>query len=374
MRYVTGLDALPRLVRNLHSSGYTVLGPKLVDGAVCMMEIESAEDLARGIVDTQSPGGYRTSPSGKGYFSAVNGPQSPKKYLHPNGVEMVKMTEDLRVLRGDSKDNVDKKYAFLGLRPCDLQAVRVLDRVFKVPPFEDPVYTPLRNNSILVVANCTRAGENCFCASMGTGPKAMDGYDISITELSDKLLIDITDESMNLLGGIELAPATEGDILTEDHLMDDVRNQEHKAIDVNDPARQVYAGLDSPVWDEVAQTCLSCGNCTMVCPTCFCNTMEEVTDLNDGSVTRVRLWDSCLSKEFTHAAGVNPRLDRKARYRQFVMHKFAYWPDQSGVYGCVGCGRCITWCPVGIDITDTVNRVLKGQAGTSSITEVAKVG
>ncbi len=373
LQFVTGRDSLKTLVSNLRSMGYTVVGPKVEDGAVCLGEIEGIADLASGVVDFQAPGRYRLEGHSESTFSAVNGPHSAKKYLHPAWVPMLKLTDGQERLRMESVPHADKKYAFLGLRPCDLKAVEVLDRALMAPGLKDPVYTPLREASVIIVVNCGRAGENCFCASMGTGPKSDGGYDLALTELDDRLIVDIPDGKAKLMDGAELRPASQQDIRDELDLVQRVKDGMHKSIERQDPSDFMYEGSESPVWSEVAQRCLSCGNCTMVCPTCFCNTLQDVTDLKDGSVTRERVWDSCLSKKFTYSVGGNPRLERKARYRQFVMHKFAYWPDQFKLYGCVGCGRCITWCPVGIDISDTVNRVLRSQGDKRPLPEVVKV-
>jgi sulfhydrogenase subunit beta (sulfur reductase) len=373
LQYTVGREALTKLISNLLSLGYTVVGPTLADDAVCLTEITKLEDLATGIVDVQSLGRYRIEGTSPFVFSAVNGPHSPKKFLHPGKVPVLKLKDDREGLKTESNSTADKKFAFLGIRPCDLKAVEVLDRALLLPHHKDPIYGPLRNESIFIVVNCGRAGENCFCASMGTGPKAESGYDLAITELPDKLIVDVADGRLNLMDGMELRPAQPNEVRQESDLMRKVSGEMQKKIDREDPSEFMYGGLESPVWDEVAQRCLSCGNCTMVCPTCFCNTVQDVSDLKDGSVTRVRLWDSCMSRNFTYSVGGNPRLDRKARYRQFVMHKFAYWPDQFKLYGCVGCGRCITWCPVGIDISDTVNRVLKAQGDKRPLPEVVKV-
>jgi len=359
MRFTTQRDAIPKLIQNLQGLGYVVIGPSVSEGVVRLMEIAAPDDLASGVVDIQAPGRYRLSGGSSFAFSAVNGPDSPKKFLHPAEVELVKYTEDGKGIELVSAHQSEKRYAFFGLRPCDLRGVEVMDRTMMVPGFEDPVYSGLRNNSIFVVVNCTRAGENCFCSSMGTGPGADSGYDLAITELPDKLLLDVPERRANLVKGIELAPATEEDLRTGEEMVQGARDQMGRRIEEENPAKSMYAGLDSCVWGKTAERCLACGNCTMVCPTCFCNTIRDKTDLRDGSVSRMRTWDSCLSKDFTYSAGGNPRQARAARYRQFVMHKFAYWTDEFGVYGCVGCGRCITWCPVGIDITETVNGVLK---------------
>jgi len=249
-----------------------------------------------------------------------------------------------------------------------------MDRVMMVPGFEDEIYSRLRKSSVFVVVNCTRPGGNCFCASMGTGPSADEGYDLAITELPEKLLLDVPEESMRLLQGVKLAPATEEDLNAAREMTRLATEQMGRKISKPNPSGLMYAGTYSPVWEEAAERCLACGNCTMVCPTCFCNSIRDRTDLVDGSVSRVRTWDSCLSKDFVYSAGGNPRAKRSARYRQFVMHKFAYWPDQFGVYGCIGCGRCITWCPVGIDITETVNGVLAGQPERREGEEMAQVG
>lgn len=359
---------------NLRSAGYTVVGPVLEDGVVCLDEVVKAEDMAAGVVDAQAPGVYKTRHEGNQTFSAVNGPHSPKRYLHPGEVRLMELGPELDRREQEANGHASKKYAFLGIRPCDLRAVRTLDGVLMVPGFEDSIYTPLREASILIAVNCARAGENCFCASMGTGPKASEGFDMALTELPGGILVETKTEYVSLLDGIELRSPMADELQQEKRLMEHVVSEMHKKVALNNLTETMIEKLDSPVWSAAAERCLSCGNCTMVCPTCFCYSIKDVSDLNDGSVARVRVWDSCLSKEFTYAAGGNPRRERKARYRQFVMHKFAYWPEQFGVYGCVGCGRCITWCPVGIDITETVNGVLRGPAASEPRTEAVKAG
>ncbi len=361
MYFTARTEVIPRLIQNLRHQGYVVIGPSVSDGVVRFAEIGDQADLASGVVDVQAPGKYRLEGDSQSVFSYVNGPDSPKKYLHPAEVELVKYLEGSRGVEVVSAYSSKAKYAFFGLRPCDLKGVGVMDRTMMVPGFEDSIYSSLRKGSVFVVVNCTRAGESCFCASMGTGPEADSGYDVAITELPDKLLFDVPERNLGMLQGIDLSPATEEDLRTAREMVRSAREHMGKVIEEDGPAKLMRAGMDSPIWGEAAERCLACGNCSMVCPTCFCNTVRDMTDLRDGSVSRVRVWDSCLSKDFTYSAGGNPRQSRASRYRQFVMHKFAYWPDEFGIYGCVGCGRCITWCPVGIDITATVNAVLRGR-------------
>ena len=373
MHFTAAKGSVPRLILNLQRQGFTVVGPSLSEGVIRLRELRGAGDLASGVADIQGPGSYGLGAESAFVFASVNGPDSPKGYLHPAEVELSKLVDKGSGVELVSAFHSDRKYAFFGIRPCDLRAVEIMDRTMLVPGFEDPVYSTLRDDSIFIVANCTRAGENCFCASMGTGPAAESGYDVAITELPEKLLFDIPERNMSLFQGIELDAATEEELREGEEMVRHAKKQMGRRISEKDPARQMYATLDSPEWGKTAERCLACGNCTMVCPTCFCNTIIDRTDLRDGSVHRVRVWDSCLSKDFVYSAGGNPRQQRAARYRQFVMHKFAYWPDEFGTYGCVGCGRCITWCPVGIDITDTVNGVLKDQQGAAKKVEARPV-
>jgi len=361
MHFTAPKGSIPGLIRNLRDRGYTVVGPSLSEGVVRLMELTGSADLATGVVDVQAPGSYALGRESPLVFSSVNGPDSPKRYIHPAEVELSKLVDIGDGIESVSAFHPVGKFAFFGIRPCDLRAVEVMDRTMLTPGFEDRVYSALRNNSIFIVVNCTKAGENCFCVSMGTGPSAESGYDVAITELPEKLLVDIPEKNTPLFQGIELKPATEAELRTGAEMVQRAREQMGMRIAERDPSKRMYAAMDSPAWGKVAERCLACGNCTMVCPTCFCNTIIDRIDLRDESVSRVRVWDSCLSRDFVYSAGGNPRLQKMARYRQFVMHKFAYWPDEFGTYGCVGCGRCITWCPVGIDITETVNGVLKDQ-------------
>jgi ferredoxin len=373
MHFTAAKGSVPRLILSLQRQGYTVVGPSLSEGVVRLSELRGGGDLASGVVDIQGPGSYVLGGENAFVFASVNGPDSPKKYLHPAEVELSKLVDRGSGVELVSAFHSDRRYAFFGIRPCDFRGVSVMDKTMLMPGFEDPVYSTLRDDSIFIVVNCTRAGENCFCASMGTGPAAESGYDVAITELPEKLLFDIPERNMILFQGIELRAATEEELREGEEMVRNAMVQMGRRISEKDPKRQMLAALDSPVWEKAAERCLACGNCTMVCPTCFCNTINDRTDLKDGSVSRVRIWDSCLSKDFVYSAGGNPRQQRTARYRQFVMHKFAYWPDEFGTYGCVGCGRCITWCPVGLDITDTVNGVLKDRQDAAKKVEAPPV-
>jgi Fe-S-cluster-containing hydrogenase component 2 len=124
----------------------------------------------------------------------------------------------------------------------------------------------------------------------------------------------------------------------------------------------LYSNYEHPRWDQVAARCLSCANCTMVCPTCFCTTVEDVTDLSGEHAERWRKWDSCFTANFSYIHGGNIRATVKSRYRQWMTHKLATWIDQFGESGCVGCGRCITWCPVAIDLTEEVRAIRESEA------------
>jgi formate hydrogenlyase subunit 6/NADH:ubiquinone oxidoreductase subunit I len=125
----------------------------------------------------------------------------------------------------------------------------------------------------------------------------------------------------------------------------------------------LYSSADSPVWDDVAQRCLACGNCTAVCPTCFCTTVEDVSDLTGDHVQRDRVWDSCFNADFSYLHGGSVRESTRSRYRQWMTHKLGSWHDQFGMSGCVGCGRCVTWCPAAIDITEEAAALRRGAGG-----------
>jgi ferredoxin len=374
MRYTAAPGALFHIAENLRSLGYVVVGPVLSNGVIRLGEIRGAEDLATGLADRHNPGSYELTGQSPLAFAAVNGPDSFKRFLHPSGVELTRLYEKPDGFEVAPRPPWKTKYAFFGIRPCDLAALHLMDRTMLAPGLEDPTYKARRKDSIFIVANCTRAEHNCFCTSMGTGPRADSGYDLSITELPGKLIIDVAEGRLDLLAGVEIRPSTKEEINAEAEAMFRTSEQMARRFEKEDLPPQLYDAMDSPFWGEVADRCLACGNCTMVCPTCFCNTVREETDLAAGSVSRVRVWDSCLSKDFVYSAGGNPRLLRRDRYRQFVMHKFAYWRDQFGGFGCVGCGRCITWCPVGIDITATVNGVLEKAPGAKAKMEAVQVG
>lgn len=347
---------LDQLIQSLRAMDYRVVGPKLDQDAIVYAELESATDLPIGWTDQQEPGKYRIAKTDASAHFAYNlGPHSWKQFLFPSQhtVATADRTDD--GWRMSTPDSSVPKYAFIGVRACELSAIAIQDRVFTQGPYVDPIYQSRRNAALIVAVNCTQAASTCFCTSMGTGPECRSGFDLALTEIADGFVVEVGSQlGREVLGRLDHQPANpiQQNAAFVGRQQAVVQISKHMKTD---GVRDLLLGnLEHPRWDHVAERCLSCTNCTMVCPTCFCSTVTEVTDLTGDHVERQRTWDSCFNIDFSYMGGENIRADRRSRYRQWLTHKLASWEDQFDTSGCVGCGRCITWCPVGIDLTEEV--------------------
>jgi len=356
--------ALQRVVDALRGDGYRVLGPVLRQEAVTLDAIDAVEDLPIGWRDHQSPGAWRLERVGdERVFGVVHGPESLKRQvfapreplLQIEGAGPGRPFEATPVLPGT------ERVALLGVRACDLAGLAVKDRIFLHDRHPDPHYAARREGLFLVAVSCTRSVDTCFCTSMGTGPEATAGFDLALTELDEGFVVRAGSAAgAALLEGLALGPVPEGALDEERRALDDCAAGMRRRLDTTDIRELLYGNLEHPRWDDVASRCLSCTNCTMVCPTCFCHDEREEPSV-DGTVSlRVREWDSCFDVDHGQIHGKNFRPRIRDRYRQWLVHKLASWIDQFGTSGCVGCGRCITWCPVGIDLTEEVAAIRGG--------------
>ncbi len=361
MTDVMDAAALADLLDGLARQGYTVVGPTVTDGAIVYDELDSVDDLPRGWTDEQAPGHYRLARrDDDALFGYAVGPHSWKRYLLPptHTVWSAERTDDGGVRILDDPTPVPR-YAFVGVRSCELAAIAVQDRVFIQGPAVDTVYARRRDEVLLIAVNCGDPAGTCFCVSMGTGPRATGGYDLALTEVLDddghRFVVEVgTDAGRVALDAAVHRPATDDDRTAAREVTQRAAQRMGRVMDTTAIKELLYGNLEHPRWDDVASRCLACGNCTLACPTCFCTSVTDVTDLAGDHIERHRAWDSCFTLDFTWTAGAPVRATTVSRYRQWMTHKLATWIDQFGTSGCVGCGRCITWCPVGIDITEEV--------------------
>ena len=357
------VEHLNTLISNLRDQGYSVLGPVVQDDAIVYDEIKSSEDLPIGWIDTQSKASYRlTKRAAKTLFNFTVGPQSWKKYLHKPSVRILEAEKNGNEFAVNDAQPPAKKQAFLGVRACELHAIAIQDKVLLGGPYVDPIYAELRSNTLIIAVNCEKAGGTCFCASMGTGPRAERGYDLSLTEVRESdhhyFLVEIGSAvGAAVLAGIPTEVASESDIQAANRVIATATHQMGRKVDLSEMKEILYRNTENPRWLDVASRCMSCANCTVVCRTCFCTTIEDTTDLRGTRAERWRKWDSCFTMEFSYIHGGSIRTSPGTRYRQWLTHKFGSWVDQFGSSGCVGCGRCITWCPVGIDVTEELKAI-----------------
>jgi sulfhydrogenase subunit beta (sulfur reductase) len=352
---------LGNLHQALKKAGYRIIGPRVHAGAISLGELESAADLPFGWGVTLSPGGYRLRQrDDQAAFGHSAGPGSWKEFLHPPRERLWSAHHgEAGAIQDDEFGEPDSKLAFLGVRPCDLRAIQIQDRVLGGPAHPDSAYARRRAEVFIVAVNCTEPGETCFCVSMETGPQAGPGYDLLLTELtgaSDHTFIVEAGSAAGaaLLANLALMPADSANRRRAETAVESAATLMGRSMETDGLRELLAASHDADRWDEVAARCLTCGNCTMACPTCFCTTVEDVTDLTGDHAERWQSWASCFDIDFSYLHGGPVRSSGVSRYRQWLTHKLGTWHDQFGTSGCVGCGRCIVWCPVGIDITEEV--------------------
>ncbi|HEY9165168.1 MAG TPA: 4Fe-4S dicluster domain-containing protein [Candidatus Kryptonia bacterium] len=358
---------LQQLLNALRSDGYTTIAPTIHDGAIVYDRVDSIDMLPIGWSDEQEPASYRLKKhKDETYFDFGPAPQSWKRFLYPPMKKLFSIVRNGKSLTAVPEKDPTMKYAFIGVRACELSAILIQDKILVDGPYADNAYTDARKNLFTVAINCTRPGGTCFCASMKSGPKVKSGFDLALTEMSagkeHYFIMQVgTELGSRIAGMVETTPATDEEVGAADALIMRAESEMKKSVETEGLQALLSENLDHPQFDNVAGRCLLCGNCTLVCPTCFCSTIEDSTDLFGHVATRTRRWDSCFTMDFAKVAGGNYRISPKSRYRQWLTHKFSTWVGQYGMFGCVGCGRCITWCPVGIDVTAEIRSIRGAQ-------------
>lgn len=358
-------EALDKLLAQLRDDGYAVIGPRLVDGVVKYLPVSSLADLPRGVFDRLGPGHYLTEETDSPHlFAYTPGPEGLKPYLYPSREVVYTAAGDENDFKLEIPSKDYPRYAFLGVRPCDLHAVAILDKVLMDGPHPDPGYTARRSAACFIAVNCSHPADTCFCESTGTGPGMRGLADMALTEVvhdSQSIygLECFTPTGNTLLNSVARRDATPDEYRAIEQVKTNAREQLQRGININEVRDALLAYGQESHWDDVAKRCLACANCTMSCPTCFCNTMEDTTNLTGSEATRTRVWDSCFTLDFSYIHGGSIRESGGARYRHWITHKLGTWREQFGTGGCVGCGRCIAWCPVGIDITEEAENLVK---------------
>lgn len=351
------------LIDALAKRGFRVVGPVARDGAIVYDDVKSAEDLPKGWTDEQDGGLYRLKRrDDEALFGYAVGPHSWKKFLHPPTLRLWRAKREGESVQFIEEEEELEKLAFLGVRSCELHAIAIQDRVFLEGRSVDQGYEERRRNVFIVAINCAQSAGTCFCVSMNAGPKASFGYDLALTEVLEEgehyfVAEAGTERGAELLSECERREAKEEEAERAESVVQKTAERMGRRLDTTDIKELLYRNYENPRWNDVAQRCLTCANCTMVCPTCFCTTVEDVTDLEGEHAERWRKWDSCFNLDFSYIHGGSVRKSVQSRYRQWMTHKLATWIDQFGTSGCVGCGRCITWCPVGIDITEEARAI-----------------
>ena len=349
---------LDALIHALRKAGRRVIGPTVREGAIVYDEIESAAALPVGLRDEQSAGRYRlTERSDDRVFGYTVGPTPWKRYTFPPDLPIA--TAHRTGSFGFDQTQLDAPaLAFLGVRACEIAALAIQDRVFLGGQFTDEDFRARRKAAFIVAVQCTTSSSTCFCSSMGTGPEVRNGYDILLTEIDEGFVVQAgSPVGAAIVAHLPTRRPTHAETGAAVDSVEAVRTQIGETLPMAGIDQRLKHQLDNPRWGVVAERCVECGNCTMSCPTCFCTSVTERSDMEGRTSVTERQWDSCFDVNFAKVAGGDFRARPRDRYRQWLTHKFSTWWDQFGSSGCVGCGRCITWCPVRIDVREELQAI-----------------
>ncbi|MGD0002353.1 MAG: 4Fe-4S dicluster domain-containing protein [Bryobacteraceae bacterium] len=370
-------EHLGRLIALLAEQGYEVIGPRKEGAAIRWGPVGSLDDLPAGVGSESTPGHYRLRErAGPERFAWGPSPDSVKRWLHVPEARFAQASKTNGTFHILHEEPPSAKVAFLGLRPCDVAALERLDKVFMEDRFVEEHYAARRRDALFIAVNCTVSLETCFCASMECGPRAAKGFDIALTEHVsggeapgglEYMAETGTARGLHLVEALG-APRAEAAFVAEcREASKQAGASQSRKVDWRSAVAVMLRSFEHPRWEETAQRCLACANCTLSCPTCFCVNTIEKTSLDGQSGERKRLWDTCFTQSFTYIHGGSVRTSVKSRYRQWLGHKLAWWQQQFGTAGCTGCGRCIAWCPAGIDITEEFNELAGTAQGGKSV-------
>ncbi|MFC1869905.1 4Fe-4S dicluster domain-containing protein [Chloroflexota bacterium] len=279
---------------------------------------------------------------------------SPKAQFFPPLEEMFRFHKESEGYRIEPAVPDEHRQLIFGIRPCDAKALAILDPVFK-DAYEDPYYLAKRRNTVLVGLGCTNPGESCFCTSLGIIPGASDNVDLMLTDTGEHFLMAaMTPAGQELIASSEgVEEATEADEATARELKEAAESKVTRTLDTKNIGEKLQSSFDDEeYWEKVAAKCISCGICTLLCPTCYCFDINDEVVKKQGA--RFRSWDSCGFSVYTRMPMENPRKEKWRRVRQKVCHKYEFYPMNFDVIACTGCGRCIRLCPVNWDITQTL--------------------
>jgi ferredoxin len=293
------------------------------------------------------------------YLEYGNSTVPPKKVVFPQTETLFRFVLGNPELREKSVEEEGSTVIF-GLRPCDARAMAIVDNLFKWD-YEDPYYLRRRELTTLVGLACnTPPSINCFCTSLQGDPFGEENLDVLLVDLGDGYLVKVlTEKGEGLVGTLEsyLDEASEEAKKQAVEAAERARSGIKRGIDPGGIPEKLPSLWENEIWGKVSASCLGCGICTYLCPTCHCFDIQDELEAEEGR--RCRMWDSCMFKEYTlHASGHNPRPTRKERTRNRINHKYSYFPSKFEVIACVGCGRCINLCPVNIDILDILGQVV----------------
>ncbi len=314
-------------------------------------------------IDTAAGAQFAPWSDGCKVSDALNTVRSPKDFFFPQTETLMKFRMEGKSIEIIDTRTESEPFVVFGVRACDAQAFDVLDRVFLADPV-DTYYQNRRTHGVIVTMACTRPHETCFCGTFGIDPAAPAG-DVACWKTADALYLDAkTDKGAALLDSVaSLTEPADDEAVTAQQTEIRARMQRLPLANLRADAfgaGKTEAFFNDPAWAVLSESCLGCGTCTFVCPTCQC---YDIKDFNTGhGVQRFRCWDSCMYSEFTKMSAGQPRLTQLERFRQRFMHKLVYFPtNNDGMFSCVGCGRCVAKCPIQMNIVK-VMKTLGGNA------------
>jgi len=360
---------------------YKIIGNKIENNSVILAELENLSDTPSGYSDEQSPGKYKLiNNKSEQLFSFSLSPQSWKKYLHPPESTLWKIHKKDNSFNIETPKIEKNKMAFWGIRPCDFEAIKIYDGVFLRDNKTNLKYKSIRDNLFIFAINCTVNHNTCFCSSMNSGPDIKDGFDLAVTEIfiendenntSHHFILNAdTQKGQNIVDKFQFKEASKEEVNFAKNKVIENKESITNTFNTKNLDKILQDNYNHEIWYKMGEKCTSCSNCTFVCPTCYCTRTVDFTNLDGSMATRISKWDSCFSKDFTRINNKYIRDSLSSRYRHWVMHKFSTWQEQFGTQGCTGCGRCITWCPSGINIVKVIREI---QASSKTDYEDLKV-